>query len=90
LSSPLRQPTVGLLAVGWFVDKVGTKIGYAVSVIWWSIAGMLLVRYLQSSWEPGRWLQPPLYHLWLYVLAGGWHYSFTNPKPKAVHLNQLI
>ena len=32
---------VGLLLVGWFVDKVGTKIGYSVSVIWWSVAGML-------------------------------------------------
>ena len=32
---------VGLLAMGWFVDKVGTKIGYAVTIIWWSIAGML-------------------------------------------------
>lgn len=32
---------VGLLVMGWFVDKVGTKIGYSVSVIWWSVAGML-------------------------------------------------
>lgn len=32
---------VGLLVMGWFVDKVGTKVGYAVSVIWWSVAGML-------------------------------------------------
>lgn len=32
---------VGLLALGWFVDKVGTKIGYAVTIIWWSVAGML-------------------------------------------------
>lgn len=31
----------GLLVMGWFVDKVGTKVGYAVSVIWWSVAGML-------------------------------------------------
>ena len=32
---------VGLLVMGWFVDKVGTKIGYAVTIIWWSVAGML-------------------------------------------------
>ena len=32
---------VGLLALGWFVDKVGTKIGYSVTIIWWSVAGML-------------------------------------------------
>ena len=32
---------VGLLAFGWFIDRVGTKIGYTVTVIWWSVAGML-------------------------------------------------
>ena len=32
---------VGLLALGWFIDKVGTKVGYAVTIIWWSLAGML-------------------------------------------------
>lgn len=32
---------VGLLAFGWFVDKVGTKIGYAVTIVFWSVAGML-------------------------------------------------
>jgi ACS family hexuronate transporter-like MFS transporter len=29
---------VGLLAFGWFVDKYGTKIGYAVSIVLWSVA----------------------------------------------------
>lgn len=32
---------VGLLGFGWFVDKVGTRLGYALSVVWWSVAGML-------------------------------------------------
>jgi MFS transporter, ACS family, hexuronate transporter len=32
---------VGLLVAGWFIDKVGTKIGYAFSVVVWSVAGML-------------------------------------------------
>ncbi|MDR0843932.1 MAG: MFS transporter [Tannerella sp.] len=32
---------IGLLALGRFIDRVGTKIGYSVSVILWSIAGML-------------------------------------------------
>lgn len=32
---------VGLLAFGWFIDKVGTKVGYSVTIIWWSVAGML-------------------------------------------------
>ena len=31
----------GLLISGWFIDKVGTKMGYAVTIVWWSIAGML-------------------------------------------------
>lgn len=32
---------VGLLAFGWFIDRVGTKIGYTVTIVWWSVAGML-------------------------------------------------
>jgi MFS transporter, ACS family, hexuronate transporter len=31
---------LGLLGFGWFVDKFGTKIGYAVSITAWSIAAM--------------------------------------------------
>ena len=31
---------VGLLAFGWFVDRYGTKIGYAVSIFAWSLAAM--------------------------------------------------
>jgi ACS family hexuronate transporter-like MFS transporter len=31
---------VGLLFFGWFVDRYGTKIGYAVSIVAWSIAAM--------------------------------------------------
>jgi MFS transporter, ACS family, hexuronate transporter len=31
---------VGLLAFGWFVDRYGTKIGYAVSITLWSLAAM--------------------------------------------------
>jgi ACS family hexuronate transporter-like MFS transporter len=31
---------VGLLAFGWFVDRFGTKIGYAVSIVLWSIAAI--------------------------------------------------
>lgn len=32
---------IGLLLFGWFIDKVGTKIGYSVTIVFWSIAGML-------------------------------------------------
>jgi ACS family hexuronate transporter-like MFS transporter len=31
----------GLLGFGWFVDKFGTKMGYTVSIIGWSIAAAL-------------------------------------------------
>jgi MFS transporter, ACS family, hexuronate transporter len=31
---------LGLLIFGWFIDKYGTKIGYAVSIASWSIAAM--------------------------------------------------
>ena len=31
---------VGLLVFGWFVDRYGTKIGYAVSIVLWSLAAM--------------------------------------------------
>lgn len=31
---------VGLLAFGWFVDRYGTKIGYAVSLVAWSVMAM--------------------------------------------------
>ncbi len=29
---------LGMLVVGWFIDKVGTKIGYALSLTVWSLA----------------------------------------------------
>ncbi len=29
---------LGLLAFGWFVDRFGTKLGYAVSIVVWSVA----------------------------------------------------
>lgn len=29
---------IGLLGFGWFVDRFGTKIGYSVSIIAWSVA----------------------------------------------------
>ncbi|GAB4046437.1 MFS transporter [Spirosoma litoris] len=32
---------VGLLLFGWIIDKIGTKAGYAITIIIWSIAGML-------------------------------------------------
>jgi ACS family hexuronate transporter-like MFS transporter len=31
---------IGLAVFGWFIDKYGTKIGYTLSITWWSIAAM--------------------------------------------------
>ncbi len=31
---------IGMLIFGWFIDKYGTKIGYAVSIVAWSLAAM--------------------------------------------------
>jgi MFS transporter, ACS family, hexuronate transporter len=32
---------IGLISIGWIIDKIGTKLGYAITIICWSIAGML-------------------------------------------------
>lgn len=32
---------IGFLIAGWFIDKVGTRVGYAISIAWWSVAAML-------------------------------------------------
>ena len=31
---------LGLLGFGWFIDRFGTKLGYAVSIMAWSLAAM--------------------------------------------------
>lgn len=31
---------LGLLFIGWFIDKVGTKLGYAVSIVIWGLSSM--------------------------------------------------
>lgn len=32
---------IGMIGAGWFIDKVGTKIGYAVALTVWSLAAIL-------------------------------------------------
>ncbi|GAB4018490.1 MFS transporter [Spirosoma koreense] len=32
---------VGLLGFGWVIDKIGTKAGYSLTLVIWSVAGML-------------------------------------------------
>jgi len=31
---------IGLMAFGWFVDRFGTKLGYSVSIVAWSVAAI--------------------------------------------------
>ncbi|MEP7110314.1 MAG: MFS transporter [Ferruginibacter sp.] len=32
---------IGLLFFGWLTDKIGTRLGYTITIIVWSVAGML-------------------------------------------------
>lgn len=32
---------IGLVVFGWFIDRIGTKLGYVISIIIWSVAAML-------------------------------------------------
>ena len=32
---------IGLLTFGWIIDKIGTKSGYAITIVFWSVAGIL-------------------------------------------------
>ncbi|MEP6749584.1 MAG: MFS transporter [Bacteroidota bacterium] len=32
---------IGLISLGWIIDKIGTKVGYTITIIFWSVAGML-------------------------------------------------
>jgi ACS family hexuronate transporter-like MFS transporter len=32
---------LGLLVFGWLIDKIGTKKGYSITIVFWSVAGML-------------------------------------------------
>ncbi len=32
---------IGLISIGWIIDKIGTRAGYSFTIIFWSIAGMM-------------------------------------------------
>ncbi len=46
--------TGGFLVMGRFIDRFGAKLGYAVAVIWWSLAAMLHST-AASGWSLGFW-----------------------------------
>jgi ACS family hexuronate transporter-like MFS transporter len=39
---------IGLVFFGWFIDKFGTKIGYSLSIVGWSLAAM--AHALATTW----------------------------------------
>src|SRR5215472_8106693 len=54
---------LGMLVMGWLVDRVGTRWGYAVAMVFWSVAsmgtslanslrGFAISRYALGFWEP--------------------------------------
>ena len=47
---------IGLLFAGWFIDKIGTKIGYTISILLWSISAMAhaLVKSTTGLWWQRR------------------------------------
>src|SRR5436309_14017872 len=54
---------LGMLVMGWLVDRVGTRLGYALAMVFWSVAsmgtslanslgGFAMSRYALGFWEP--------------------------------------
>jgi ACS family hexuronate transporter-like MFS transporter len=54
---------LGMLVMGWLVDRVGTRLGYALAMVFWSLAsmgtslanslrGFTISRYALGFWEP--------------------------------------
>ncbi|MBI3683914.1 MAG: MFS transporter [Acidobacteria bacterium] len=46
--------TVGFLFMGKFIDRYGTRIGYAVSIVWWSLAALMHAT-ARSAFSLGVW-----------------------------------
>ena len=47
--------TIGLLVIGYIIDKLGTKLGYLISIILWSLAGafhgLCATAYCLAAWR---------------------------------------
>ena len=46
--------TIGFLAAGKIIDVLGTRIGYAAAMLWWSISALLHV-VSRGTWSLGFW-----------------------------------
>jgi ACS family hexuronate transporter-like MFS transporter len=58
--------TVMMAGSGWLIDRIGTRRGFSLSIVWWSVAGMLhafagsvvgfaICRFLLGLGEAGNW-----------------------------------
>ena len=45
---------VMLSVFGLAIDRLGTRLGYAISITWWSIAAMMHARFLLGAGEAGN------------------------------------
>ena len=66
ISAFLLAYTVMQAVTGWFIDKVGTRRGFAIIMAWWSLAAMLhafgdgvvsfsVYRFFLGAGEAGSW-----------------------------------
>ena len=66
LSAFLLAYTIMQAVTGWLIDKLGTRKGFAIIMLWWSIAAMLhafgegvlsfsIFRFLLGAGEAGSW-----------------------------------
>ena len=46
--------TIGFLIAGKYIDRAGTRLGYAVALAWWSIAAALHA-FSAGAWSLGGW-----------------------------------
>ena len=46
--------TIGFLIAGKYIDRAGTRLGYAVALTWWSIAAALHA-FSAGAWSLGGW-----------------------------------
>lgn len=46
--------TIGFLIAGKFIDRYGTKVGYAVSIAWWSVAAAMHA-FAMTPFQLGVW-----------------------------------
>ncbi|MCC6539232.1 MAG: MFS transporter [Bryobacterales bacterium] len=46
--------TLGFLIAGKFIDRIGTRLGYAIALVWWSVAAALHA-VSAGAWSLGGW-----------------------------------